>query len=138
MTLHALNLICPHCTKSLMDPYKMIDDKQSIRVKISMAGNDSTIRLSSIYGSYEYICDIETPNGEVANFTCPHCNESFNTGKDCEDCSAQEVELKIAEGGKAVFCSRKGCKNHNVGYADLGSTLNQFYKRHQYGDRTDH
>jgi len=132
---HALNLKCPHCSVSVMDPYKLINEKQSIRLFIEVAGNKGTIRMSSIYGSYDYETTMDIPEGEIVEFACPSCQKSIYSEKVCDLCNAPLVTLKIEDGGKVRFCSRKGCKNHNISYQDLQSTLNQFYKRHQYGDR---
>lgn len=133
--MHQINLHCPKCDKSLMDAYKQIDGHPSIRLNIEINGEKGLIRLSSLYGSYNYLCSISTPEGEVATFSCPSCGVDLATEYACNECQAPLVEFKVSKGGKAVICSRGGCNNHNVGYKDLASTLNQFYKQHPYGHR---
>lgn len=138
MSTHHFNLKCPHCKKSFMDAYKQIDGYPSIRLAVEIAGKSGIIRMSSVYGSYNYEANLECPVGESAIFKCPSCNEILNTEHNCPECGSPLVEFKVAEGGKAVICSKSGCKEHNVGYKDLTSTLHHFYKNHQYGDRTNH
>ena len=137
MTYHQFNLNCPMCNESLMDEEHPVDECASINLLINIGGKEGNIHLSSLYGSYEFDCDIETPEGLVAEFKCPKCNELLNSRKQCQECGAPKVDLKINGGGVAVICSRSGCKNHHVNYVDLAATINRFYRQHQYGDRAN-
>ncbi len=126
---------CPHCKRSLMDPYRMIHNKPSIRVNISSGDKSGVIRLCSIYGCYDYLTDVKLKNGDLVEFTCPHCKEILNSQEKCSECEAPMVNFKLSIGGMVCICSRSGCKNHSVGFVDLSSALNSFYHQYKYGDQ---
>ncbi|MGV8018076.1 MAG: hypothetical protein AB2L26_07800 [Ignavibacteria bacterium] len=67
----SLNLNCPHCGHSLMDPETLVDNETSILLHIDIAKKKGDINLSSIYGSYNYVSSVETPKDELAVFSCP-------------------------------------------------------------------
>jgi len=125
---------CPHCKRSLMDPYRMINNKPSIRVNIKTQDGSGSIRLSSVYGCYEYFTDVKIKKNDLVEFSCPHCKEILNTLDKCSECDAPMVNFKLSIGGIVCICSRGGCKNHSVGFVDLSSALNSFYQQYKYGD----
>ena len=122
----SLKVDCPRCGKSLMDSKKLIDDIPSIRMNISLEGSNGTINLSSFYGSYNYESSLLIKNGTEYTFFCTHCNESITSDSVCDECGAKMIPLNIREGGKVRFCSRAGCKNHNVEFEDL-SHIHQYF-----------
>ena len=126
---------CPHCKKSLMDPYRQVSNRPSIRLNIEAGEQKGLIRLCSIYGCYEYISEITVNQGDIARFSCPHCKKELSSKEICEECQAPMVDLKLSIGGIVCICSRSGCKNHSVGFVDLSSALNTFYQHHRYGSR---
>lgn len=129
--LISLKLKCPVCGKSLMDNDHLVDNEPSILLNVEMAGQKGEIRLSSIYGSYNYKTDIEMPEGEVAKFTCRHCETQISSDAECLSCGAKMVPFYLDMGGKVTICSRSGCKNHFVEFEDLGVALKKMYQ--EYG-----
>ena len=129
----SLNLKCPKCGELLMDTEHLVDNEASIKLNIQNGGNKGLIHLSSIYGSYNYSCDIEIPAGEIATFSCTHCNEVLNSKSECLTCGAEMVPFYLDMGGKVSICSRSGCKNHHVEFEDLSHALRKLYQ--EYGFR---
>lgn len=128
----SLSLNCPHCGHTLMDPENLVDNEISIMLHIDIGKKKGDINLSSIYGSYNYVCSVDTPKDEVAVFTCPHCGKEVNTEDECNVCKAPMVTLIMDMGGKINFCSRSGCKNHNVEFEDLNNALRKMYQEYGY------
>jgi len=129
----SVNVKCPHCGKSLMDAEHKVDNEPGIKLLISTPHNSGKIYLSSIYGSYNFICDFEIEDGTVATFSCPHCKEELLSEELCETCGAPMSKVNLDIGGKIGFCSRRGCKNHNIGFEDLSSALTKFYQEFSIG-----
>jgi len=124
----SLNVKCPECGKSLMDNEHKVDNEASIKLLIKTSQKSGVINLSSIYGSYNYVCDIELKDGEVAEFSCPSCKTEITSEEQCIVCRAPMSRLVLDIGGKVNFCSRKGCKNHNIGFEDLSNALTKLYQ----------
>jgi hypothetical protein len=124
----SLKVKCPVCNKSLMDNEHKVDSEPSIKLAIKSGGKEGTIRLSSVYGSYNYLCDIDVPDQEIVSFFCPLCREELESAELCKSCDAPLVSLILDLGGKVSFCSRKGCQDHNVGFEDLTVALNKLYQ----------
>lgn len=127
-----LNLRCPVCGKSLMDHDKLVDNEKSVRLIIEVQGKKGVIRLSSVYGSYNYISDIEIPDGEIAKFYCTHCKSQIVSEEKCEICGAPLSTLNIDFGGKVSICTRKGCQKHFLEFSDLNVALKKFYQEYSY------
>lgn len=127
----SLNLKCSHCGKSLMDETNLVDNEASIKLHIEIAEKKGDINLSSIYGSYNYVSSVDIPENEIAHFSCTNCGEILNSEKHCNVCKASMVSLILNIGGKISFCSRAGCKNHNVEFEDLNTALRKMYQ--EYG-----
>jgi hypothetical protein len=132
----SLILNCPHCGHSLMDSENLVDNEASIMLHIDIGKKKGDINLSSIYGSYNYVCTIDTPTDDIAVFSCPHCGKDVNTSAECNVCKASMITLILDMGGKINFCSRSGCKNHNVEFEDLNNALRKMYQ--EYGYQTVH
>lgn len=130
--LMSLKLKCPVCGKSLMDHDRLVDNEPSIGLKIHIDDNKGTINLSSIYGSYNYVSDIEIRKDEIADFYCTHCNANIKADSECLSCGAGMIPLYLDMGGKVSFCSRSGCKNHKVEFEDLSIALNKLYQEYGY------
>lgn len=128
----SLNVKCPHCSNSFMDEENLVDNQPSIKLNIKIGDNSGIIRLSSIYGSYNYICDFEIQKDSIANFSCTHCNGILNTEEKCSVCNAPMVTFVLDIGGKVTICSRAGCKNHLVEFEDLSQALTKLYQDYGY------
>jgi len=135
--LISLKLKCPVCGKSLMDNDHLVDNEPSISLNVEIAGNKGSIHLSSIYGSYNYLTDIEMPKEEVAKFSCPHCEEHITSDSECLSCGANMVPFYLDMGGKVTICSRSGCKNHVVAFEDLSVALKKMYQEYGLAGKDD-
>ena len=105
---------CPRCNRSLLDPEVLIDDQPSIRVVVAFARKHGSLRLSSLYGSYNIKSDHEIPLETVLNIFCPHCHAELRSPTHCPRCSASMVPMIIKGGGVVQICSRHGCKEHRL------------------------
>jgi NADH-quinone oxidoreductase subunit E len=107
-----IDVNCPHCNRSLMDETFAIDGYPSIRVTISSDHKQGWLRLSCLYGSYDFVSEFDVSTGSVVNFLCPHCGVEFPSTSDCSVCGAAMVPMLVDGGGIVQICSRRGCKNH--------------------------
>jgi NADH-quinone oxidoreductase subunit E len=107
-----VNLRCPHCNHSLLDPGYLIDDYPSVRLTVSFERKHGWIRLSSLYGSYNIKYENEIPADTIVNFFCPHCHNELIGASSCPTCNAPMVPMLVREGGIVTICSRRGCKDH--------------------------
>ncbi|HUT81950.1 MAG TPA: hypothetical protein VMZ29_12170 [Candidatus Bathyarchaeia archaeon] len=111
-----------------MSSDNLVDNIPSIRLFLSSNGDEGTIFLSSFYGSYNYSSNIMIKNGQEYKFFCPKCHEQLHSGIKCDECASEMIPLKIREGGKLRFCSRAGCKNHNIEFVDLSHVYDYFQR----------
>jgi hypothetical protein len=103
-----------------MDRDKLVDDIPSIKLKIESSKDNGLINLSSFYGSYNYTTKMKVKDGQEYKFSCPHCDQQITSDLKCDDCKGTLIPLNIRQGGSVRFCSRAGCKYHNVKLHDLG------------------
>jgi len=115
-----------------MDKDTLVDNEPSIRLKVQTNKDKGFIRLSSVYGSFNYLCDFVPEKGTVTRFYCPACKGEITGKINCEACNAPMVPLHLDIGGKVAFCSRAGCKNHSVEFQDLSNALRKFYQDYGY------
>ncbi len=108
---------CPKCNHSLMDPEHFIDDYPLIRVTVAWGDKHGWLELSSMYGSHKVFSEHEIPMDTVLSFFCPHCHAELSGGSPCYSCGAQMVPMIVRSGGIVQICSRRGCKGHIL---DLG------------------
>jgi len=107
-----INVSCPHCNRSLKDETFAIDGHPSIRVTISSDHKQGWLRLSCLYGSYNFASEFDVSAETIVSFLCPHCGVEFPSTLDCSVCAAPMVPMLIDGGGIVQICSRSGCKNH--------------------------
>jgi len=107
-----INVSCPHCNHSLEDKTFAIDGYPSIKVTISSDHKQGWLRLSCLYGSYNFASEFDIPIDSVVCFLCPHCCVEFPSTLDCSECAAPMVPMLVDGGGIVQICSRCGCKNH--------------------------
>lgn len=103
---------CPRCNHSLMDPGHLIDGRPSIRVTASYGHAHGWLRLSSLYGSYNVDSEYDVPKDAVVNFFCPHCHAELRGAAACPECGAPMVPMLVRGGGVVQICARRGCKGH--------------------------
>ena len=103
---------CPRCNHSLMDPDHPVDGYPSIRVTLSFGREHGWLRLSCLYGSYTVESEYEIPQDTLVNFFCPHCHAELNGASSCPECGARMIPLIVRRGGVVQICSRRGCKGH--------------------------
>jgi len=103
---------CPRCNHSLMDPHHPIDGYPSIRITISFGNKHGSIRLSSLYGSYTIESDEEIPMDTIIHNFCPHCHAELISPLNCTACGAPMVPMAVRGGAMVQICSRRGCKTH--------------------------
>lgn len=107
-----VELSCPHCNHSLMDPSYFIDGYPSIKITMSFGRKHGWLRLSSLYGSYNVKSEYEIPMDTVVNCFCPHCHSELIGATSCPECGALMIPMIVHGGGMIQICSRRGCKNH--------------------------
>ncbi|MEW5806104.1 MAG: NAD(P)H-dependent oxidoreductase subunit E [Acidobacteriota bacterium] len=103
---------CPRCNHSLMNPDHLIDGQPCIHLTTAFGLQHGWLRLSSLYGSYNIESEHDVPVDTVVNFFCPHCHAELATTMKCPDCSAPMVPMLVRGGGLVQICSRRGCKGH--------------------------
>jgi len=103
---------CPRCNHSLMDPEHLVDGYPSIRVTMAFGRKHGWLRLSCLYGSYTVESDYEIPINIVVNFFCPHCHAELVGAASCPECTAPMVPMIVRGGGVIQICSRRGCAGH--------------------------
>lgn len=122
---------CPYCKKSFMDGETQIDGYPSVRVNIQHGNKIGTLNLSSIYGSYNIISEINIPEEEIVLFFCPECHASLSLKYLCEECKAPLAFFELKNGGKVQICSRRGCKYHAIDYSNLSQKISALYSVHE-------
>lgn len=125
--LISLKVKCPVCGHSLMNENKLIDNCPSIQVGVDIDEKKGIINLSSVYESYNFMCDIETPECEVVRLFCPHCNSEIKSKTVCDICKAPMIPFDLELGGNVTICSRIGCQNHFVKFVDFSFALKKLY-----------
>lgn len=108
-----------------MDQDEPLDGQPSIRLNMSYREQKSSLRLSSIYGSFRFKTPVEVMPGDATELFCPHCDATVLADVPCDICSAPLGKLRLAVGGDVYFCSRRGCKAHKVEFVDLEKSLTE-------------
>jgi NADH:ubiquinone oxidoreductase subunit E len=103
---------CPRCNHTLMDPAHLVDGQPSISVTVAFAGEHFRLRLSCLYGSYNLQSEHEIPPDALVDFFCPHCHAHLRGGSSCLECSTPMVPMIVRGGGIVQICSRRGCRGH--------------------------
>jgi NADH-quinone oxidoreductase subunit E len=107
-----IDVSCPRCNRSLMDETFAIDGYPSIKVSVSFDHEDGWLRLSCLYGSYNFSTELDIPGDAVVKFNCPHCRVQLPSASCCPTCEAPMVPMLVRGGGIVQICSRQGCRNH--------------------------
>ena len=113
-----LEVSCPNCHHSLMDPSYLVDQHPSIKINLSFNDKHGWVRLSSLYGSHNLASEYHIPDDAVAHFFCPYCHSELSGIGACPECNANLGALLVQGGGMVWFCSRRGCKGHALQISD--------------------
>jgi hypothetical protein len=127
----SISVNCPLCKKSLMDNEHPLHDQPSIKLNIAGGGERGVIHLCSLYGCYDHKSEIDISKIDIAEFSCPHCNQLLTTKEMCETCGASMISFLMDVGGRVKICSRKGCKEHYVAFENVQDEMRKFYD--EYG-----
>lgn len=122
--LFPLQVSCPLCRQSLMDPDHHIDGHPSIALDASFDGRKDRMRLSSLYGSRTPASGNAIPPNSVSRLICPHCQNEIPCFSDCLECGSPMAALYIREGTAWEVCTRRGCTGHmlNLNHINLYKT----------------
>lgn len=124
---------CPTCNKSLMNSDILIDDLPSICVTAKIGSDIGRVCLSQLYGSYnKSFISVNDTEGSIAEFSCPHCHKPFPVQKLC-DCEAPLIGFTLQSGGVIKICTRNGCKNHSLEFADANDAFLFFQNQDRTG-----
>lgn len=126
-----LELKCPYCRKSLIDENKKIDGHPSVKTLIQYHAKTGVLYLSSIFGSYEIISDVNISNNDLVLFFCPECHSSLMLEDLCEECNSPLAFLELRNGGTVQICSRRGCKYHFLDFTNFAQKISAFYRTYQ-------
>ena len=128
-----LDITCPECHSSMMDPSHTIDHVPSVKAVVGVDGVRGIIHLSSVYGSYAIESDIDIPRGTVAALFCPDCGSDLSGACTCELCQAPLLSFRLRSGGKVNICSRRGCKKHFLEFQNNVLALSRLYAANSIG-----
>ncbi len=105
-----LEVCCPNCHAVLTEGQRVHLDAY-----IKDTNRDGTVFLSALFGDLTVETDLEIPEGSIAQFRCPSCDQSVMLHTLCRLCSAPIASLDLTRGGVVEFCSRRGCTAHALG-----------------------
>ena len=128
----ALSVKCPHCSKSLMNPYHPIQNKASVKLEIQKGEERGVVNLCSYYGCVDHSCTIDIDEGEITQFFCPHCHKELISDKTCRECHAPMVPFSMEKGGLLHMCSRRGCNSHHLDFLNVSDALRKMYNEFGY------
>lgn len=111
-----LEVGCPRCNRSLMDPGHPIDDRPSIRVTACFDDQYGWLRLSSWYGGNGYWAEPEIPSGCPVRFLCPSCHKELTGAAVCPECDAPMATMLVRGGGALRVCARRGCPSRRLDF----------------------
>ena len=103
---------CINCNHTMMDKEILIDNFPSIRLTISFKDKHGSLRLSSMYGSYNTETEFDVPDDVIVNFFCPHCHAELKSPTICPECGENMIPLMVNGGGIVQICPKKGCQGH--------------------------
>lgn len=120
---------CPSCRKSLMNPAIKVDDLPSIQISAKISGKSGLVYLSQIYGSYQKkFVGVEDISDTVVDCFCPHCHTPFPIHKVCS-CNAPVATVNLVIGGRIHFCTRNGCKHHSMEFENIDDAYLMFQQQ---------
>jgi len=116
-----------------MKPEVLIDDLPSIDIEAKVGKKIGHIYLSQIYGSFNKKFDnVDDVEGTIVGLFCPHCDHPFPVQQIC-DCKAPMIGFQLQSGGIIKVCSRNGCKNHSLEFANVNDAFILFQSQDESG-----
>ena len=120
-----LQLCCPHCKELLTEGNRIHLDAY-----VKDSNRDGEVFLSAVFGEYSVEGTIDIPEGAMAEFRCPKCDQSIMIALYCRTCNAPMASLNQSGGGYIEFCTRRGCKGHAIGGAgDIDEMISLMNKK---------
>jgi len=107
-----IEVSCPRCNHSLMKPEHLIDNQSCVHVTVSFKRKHGWLRLSSLYGSFNFESEHEIPIDAEVHFFCPNCHEDLLGSSECPECGVKMILMIVRGGGTVHICPRRGCKGH--------------------------
>ncbi len=105
-----LQVCCPYCRTPLTE-----GNRVHLEAYVRDTNQDGKIYLSAVFGDSAVDTDLKIPQGAVAEFRCPSCEQSLMLQVPCRLCGAPMASINIKSGGVLEFCARRGCKGHALG-----------------------
>ena len=84
-----IEVSCPRCNHSLMKPEHLIDNQPCVHVTVSFKRKHGWLRLSSLYGSFNFESEHEIPIDAEVHFFCPNCHEDLLGSSECPECGVK-------------------------------------------------
>lgn len=128
-----LDLNCPNCHRTLMDPEVRIDDVPAVYCLIQIPGPNpklprrAPIWFSSLYGSFKFQCEHTLAENERMVLFCPACETELKGERICTACGDPMVSLDMTTGGRLTVCTRRGCKQHLIELGDDVPALERLF-----------
>jgi hypothetical protein len=128
--LHVQHAACPNGC-SLMSKTVLIGGYPAITVAASYGDQAGVVHLDPAYGGFDNIMGVDVPNGDVVEFSCPHCGVSLrHTSETCTTCSSPTFVVHLPRGSLVQGCLRKGCFAHKLVLADIGDQIASEFSEH--------
>ncbi len=124
---------CPNCNGSLMEPGVKVDELDSILFLAKVGNSRGHLYLSQIYGSYNKIFkQVEDITGSIVECSCPRCSTPFPVVGTCK-CKAPIIALNLKQGGNINVCTRNGCKTHSLEFENIDEAFSLFQNQDKVG-----
>lgn len=127
-----LSLKCPLCGKSLMDSYRLIHNRPTVKLEVAFGGNRGLINVCSFYGCSDHVSTIPVAEGDVVQLFCPHCRQELISHLACRECGHHMIPFSLEQGGRMYLCSRWGCNQHYLNFSNVSDALRRLYNEFGY------
>src|SRR5512136_396734 len=93
-----LEACCPNCRAVLTEAQRVHLDAY-----VKDTNQDGAVYLSAIFGDYAIETDLKIPDGAIAEFRCPICEQSVMLEIACRLCGAPMASVNLQSGGVLEF-----------------------------------